>query len=448
LEANFVNEQLEASRSRRIVLILDCCYSGAYARGFAPRSDTRVGVTESFEGEGRVILTASDALEYAFEDAELKAEMAQSSVFTSAVVRGLRTGDADLDQDGRVSVDDLYTFTYRAVRARTPDQTPGKINMVQGSIYLAANPRIRMPVTPQIDPFQAVTSERRWEREEATLQLRKLTEDADTVLAQSAKAALEKLTKDQERLVRASAQAALGDVARSHFERGLVLADSGDLAGADGEFQEVIESATTDLHAFAHFNRGVLAAAAGDTQKATVHYTTALKSGQPIAAARAALNLGCLYQAAGRPKAAMDMYERAIGYGDNVAAPRAAFLLGRIYEERGELSRAWLCYAEAADQDGHPFVAVAKDRYDALIRSAKPPEILTRVLGLSGYPDATASALLWSVKGYATDPRSAADVYKRLADLGNPEYTAQAEQALSEIRRKRFVRIISFGRKG
>ena len=107
ISANFINEQLEACRSRRIVLILDCCYSGAYARGLAPRGDTQVGVCERFDGEGRVVLTASDALEYAFEEEELKTEMAHSSVFTGAIIRGLRTGDADIDQDGWVSVDDL-----------------------------------------------------------------------------------------------------------------------------------------------------------------------------------------------------------------------------------------------------------------------------------------------------------------------------------------------------
>ena len=449
IAGNFVNEQLEASRSRRIVLILDCCYSGAYARGFAPRSDARVGASESFEGEGRVILTASDALEYAFEDDELKTKMVHSSVFTGAVVHGLKSGDADIDRDGRVSVDDLYTFTYRAVRERTPNQTPGKINMVQGSIYLAANPRIQTPpVSAEADPFLAVTSERRWEREEAALKLRELTEDADTVLAQNAKAALEKLTMDHERLVRASAQAALGDVDRSHFERGLVLADAGDLVGAGAEFQKVIESGTTDLQAFAHFNRGVLTSAAGDTEQATLNYSAALKSGQPMAAARAALNLGCLHQAAGRPKAAMDMYEHAMSYGDAVVNPRAAFLLGRLHEQRGEFSRAWLYYSEAADHDGHPFVAAAKDRSNALMPSAEEFEVLTRLLSLSGYPNAAASALLWAGESYGRDLRSATHAYRRLARLGDPEYTAQAEEALSEIRKKRLARIFTFGRAG
>jgi Caspase domain len=391
IASHFVNEQSEACRSRRIVLILDCCYSGAYARGLAPRGDTRVGVCERFEGEGRVVLTASDALEYAFEEDELKAEMGHSSIFTGAIIRGLRTGDADLDQDGMVSVDDLYKFTYREVRARTPNQTPGKVDMVSGSIYLAANPRIETPPIPSpADPFLAVMSERRWEREEAVLELRMLTEDTDATLAQAARASLERLSIDRERLVRASALAALGDVTRSHFERGLVLASSGDIEGADAEFQKVTESSMTELSGFAHFNRGILATAVKKAEDAARHYTAAIRAGQPLPAARAALNLGCLEEAAGRPKTAMSLYQAAMSYGDTAVEPRAAFLLGRLHEERGELSTAWLSYATASDYDGYPFAAAAKSRYQALIRSANRRDILTRVLSLSGYPDPAA----------------------------------------------------------
>lgn len=394
--AHFINEQMEASRSRRIVLILDCCYSGAYARGFAPRSDTRVGVCESFEGHGRVVLTASDALEYAFEDDELRTEMQHSSIYTGAMVRGLRTGDADLDRDGRVSVDDLYSFTYREVRARTPNQTPSKVDMVRGSIYLAANPRIEASsISSSVDPFRAVTSDRRWQREEAALELRKLTEDADAVVAQAAQAALQRLTADRERLVRASARAALGDVILSHFERGLVLASSGDLMGADSEFEKVTDSSATQLSAFAYFNRGVLAAAVDRMDDAERYYTAALQSDESLAAARGALNLACLHEAAGDYERAMAEYETAISYDDSVVEPRAAYLLGRLNEKRGDLSKAWFFYGKAADYDGHPFKAAAMSRYRALMPSATEADILTRVLAVSGFSNPAARARLW-----------------------------------------------------
>lgn len=232
-----------------------------------------------------------------------------------------------------------------------------------------------------------MTSEHRWQREQAALDLRKLTENGNVTVARDAEVGLGHLSSDPERLVRESAQAALDDATRSHFERGLALAGSGDLVNADAEFQKVTESSTAELTAFAHFNRAVLAAAANKTEDAIGHYTVALQSGQPEAAARAALNLGCLHELAGRLKEAMSMYQAAMNYHDRAVEPRAAFLLGRLQEKRGELSAAWLSYATASDYDGHPFLAAAESRYQALIRFAEQCDALRRVLSLSGYPN-------------------------------------------------------------
>lgn len=67
LPATQINDLLLNSRSRQRVLMLDCCYGGAFLRGVIPRAaDKRVGVLERFpEGRGMVVFTASDALQYA-----------------------------------------------------------------------------------------------------------------------------------------------------------------------------------------------------------------------------------------------------------------------------------------------------------------------------------------------------------------------------------------------
>ncbi|MCK7470290.1 MAG: caspase family protein [Desulfomicrobium escambiense] len=98
--ATLLNDVMHLSRSRRQVLILDCCYSGAFARGMTHRADEAVGAGEYFrEGRGQFVLTASDALQYAFEGEEIKGKGVRS-VFTHAMVQGLETGEADLDGDG------------------------------------------------------------------------------------------------------------------------------------------------------------------------------------------------------------------------------------------------------------------------------------------------------------------------------------------------------------
>jgi Caspase domain len=140
ISSTFVNEQMANSRSKRVVLLLDCCYSGAFARGFAPRGGEGVELKERLQGRGRVVITASSAMEYAFEAGQLTSDSAQPSVFTTAVVHGLQTGEADRDGDGRVSVDELYDFVFDQVRQATPDQRPGIFADVQGALYIAQNP--------------------------------------------------------------------------------------------------------------------------------------------------------------------------------------------------------------------------------------------------------------------------------------------------------------------
>ena len=140
ISSTFVNEQMGNSRSKRVVLLLDCCYSGAFARGFAPRGGEGVELKERLQGRGRVVITASSAMEYAFEAGQLTSDSAQPSVFTTAVVQGLVSGEADRDGDGRVAVDELYDFVFDQVRQATPDQRPGIFSDVQGALYIAQNP--------------------------------------------------------------------------------------------------------------------------------------------------------------------------------------------------------------------------------------------------------------------------------------------------------------------
>jgi DNA-binding NarL/FixJ family response regulator len=136
LSSRFVSEQMERTRSRRVVMVLDCCYSGAFARLVA-KADDRVDAVERLQGAGRVVITASSAMEYAFEGDRLAMDEGSPSVFTDVFVTGLQTGDADLDGDGQITVDELYEYVFEKVRLVTPNQTPGKIQHLRGTIVIA-----------------------------------------------------------------------------------------------------------------------------------------------------------------------------------------------------------------------------------------------------------------------------------------------------------------------
>ena len=214
--SHFVNRQMNASRSRRIVLLLDCCYAGAFDRGMTARGGTGVEIQERFEGRGRAVITASGALEYAFEGDHLTTdEPAQPSVFTTAMVRGLTTGEADRNQDGWVGLDELYDYVYDAVREVAPQQTPGKWTFgVQGDLHLARRGRpVTEPSPLPAELQQSVDSPLAGVRAGAVTELARLAAGQHAGLALAARLALGRLADDDSRTVAAAAAASLSGLA-------------------------------------------------------------------------------------------------------------------------------------------------------------------------------------------------------------------------------------------
>ncbi|EFL36406.1 hypothetical protein SSQG_06924 [Streptomyces viridochromogenes DSM 40736] len=173
IPAQFVRGCMSRTKAGRTVLFLDCCYGGAFSRGSSSvRASGDVNVLESFPsdkpagGRGWAVITASDSMEYAFEGDQLAENSApRPSVFTHAVVQGLGTGEADLDADGEVSLDDLYDYVYEHVREQNPNQTPKKTVEMRGEFHLAHSRRGRIkiaavptPVSLRAAPRKATTS--------------------------------------------------------------------------------------------------------------------------------------------------------------------------------------------------------------------------------------------------------------------------------------------------
>jgi hypothetical protein len=212
--ANFVNQRMNRSRSKRVVLLLDCCYAGAFERGMMARAGGGAGIEEQFAGgRGRAVITASDAMQYAYEGGELAAtgELAPS-VFTSALVGGLQTGEADRDQDGQVALDELYDYIYDKVQAATPNQTPCKWTYgIRGELFIARRSRPVTTPSPLPDDIQkAIESRLASVRLGAVQELEPLLHGRHQGLALAARLTLEQLTDDDSRAVSAAATAALG----------------------------------------------------------------------------------------------------------------------------------------------------------------------------------------------------------------------------------------------
>ncbi len=214
IEAPFITSLMDRSISRRQVLVLDCCHSGAYGRSKGGLGAS-VGTATTFEGKGygRIILTASDATQYAWEGDDLVGE-AQTSVFTRHLVEGLRSGSADTDADGQITLDELYDYVYEKVVTETPRQTPAKWSYrQQGTIVIAHNPSpVIQPVDLPAELRSALESPFTGVRQGAVQDLQRLLSGSDRGMALSARLALEQLSKDDSRNVSTAAQAVLASL--------------------------------------------------------------------------------------------------------------------------------------------------------------------------------------------------------------------------------------------
>jgi DNA-binding beta-propeller fold protein YncE len=151
LPSAWLNEQLEECRSRRQVLVLDCCHSGAFAKG--AKGEGALALGKRFEGRGRIVLTGSRGTEYSFEGDQVTGGETASSIFTGALVEGLRSGEADRDGDGVVTVNELYDHAFEAVRESEAQQTPTLWTYgVEGDLLIAQSPR-----GPVVEPQPAGT---------------------------------------------------------------------------------------------------------------------------------------------------------------------------------------------------------------------------------------------------------------------------------------------------
>ncbi|MFF5232697.1 ATP-binding protein [Dactylosporangium sp. NPDC000521] len=138
IESRWLLEQLDECRARQVV-ILDCCFSGAFSDG--AKGEPEVNLERHLigsSGRGRAVLTASRAGEYSFEGEVLPGALVAGSVFTTGMIEGLRSGDADTDRDGYICVDDAYAYAFEYVRRRQAAQTPQRwIFGGEGKIVLA-----------------------------------------------------------------------------------------------------------------------------------------------------------------------------------------------------------------------------------------------------------------------------------------------------------------------
>jgi len=135
----YINDAIRVSKSRFRVIILDCCYSGLFIGGEKGSSL----VLDELTGEASAIMTSTDRITPSFEDKEKEGD--RDSFFTRYLLEGIRTGEADQDEDGVIGIDELFHYAQHRLRDVRPGQSPMlDWKEREGSIFLAETPVERM----------------------------------------------------------------------------------------------------------------------------------------------------------------------------------------------------------------------------------------------------------------------------------------------------------------
>ena len=147
IQSSYIGEEMDESRSNRQILIVDCCYSGALMQGAKSGVGTKINVdTFAGNGYGRVILTATDAVQLAWEGDRIDGEVNQS-LFTHYFIEGITTGNATPYKE-LISVDDIYNYIYKNVRSYQNPQK--KSSSQEGELIIARNPKPRIKIHTSI----------------------------------------------------------------------------------------------------------------------------------------------------------------------------------------------------------------------------------------------------------------------------------------------------------
>ncbi len=299
ISATDISQMISGCRARAKVVILDCCYSGSFKSGAI--TPQRLG------GEGRFVLTSSRRAQLS-DDSTAPNE---PSPFTRFLAEALQGGAEDGDEDGLVSIDDVY----RHVRDRL---------------------RERAGSTPQRDFDQAV---------------------GEPVLARTAAGAAPGRSGPRPSThgaIARRARAVDSSVAAKDLATGVAAARRGDLHAAVRAFQSVRNEGLGDWVAYAALQQGHALEQLGEPAQAASAYREAMADGHPDWAPEAACHLGGILSDADDVSGALTANQVAIEAHSDQWSPRSAIASAAMLERRGDPHAATLTLRDVTERHHGP----------------------------------------------------------------------------------------------
>jgi Periplasmic binding protein/Caspase domain len=118
----------------RFCAVLDCCYAGLGAPDIKGSEDEQLKAVAN--GRGIFFLGAANATTVAKENVELG-----HGVLTAAILEGLRTGEADVDNDGRITGPELFTWCKDYAKSRNYHAPVHVTRVETDDLVIAFSPR-------------------------------------------------------------------------------------------------------------------------------------------------------------------------------------------------------------------------------------------------------------------------------------------------------------------
>lgn len=148
IEASFLHRNMQNSRSRKIIVILDCCFSGAFAN-LLKKGDDLVDF-EQLSVRGSVVLASSSPNDPSYQPE------GSLSLYTRFLIEGME-GLAQQRKREWIVAQDLHEYAVRKIGTEYTAATPPKIIVIEEEGYQL--PIVRAPkADPQTEYRQFVDS--------------------------------------------------------------------------------------------------------------------------------------------------------------------------------------------------------------------------------------------------------------------------------------------------
>lgn len=151
LAALEMRDMLEQSRAGKQVVILDCCHSGAFGEG--SKGAVQAVNPDTFgDSEGQFVLTATDALQLAYDSSSVLKESSAPqalSRFTRWLVDAIGKGEAAPDSE-HITLDAVFDYLSRRARSEAAGMTPKLfVKRSSGKMVIAKNPLAAPAALPE-----------------------------------------------------------------------------------------------------------------------------------------------------------------------------------------------------------------------------------------------------------------------------------------------------------